>query len=165
MKKISNAVKAFMSEAAIKAIEEGKGNNSVLGSVRLSVNDSFQILSIDYSESLFPIDRNVSLEEFQKLSSEEQAKQGRVQGWFSLITSIGTMSFKRLFGSKLVDWDSADKAEDYDITKLYTPSAPTPALWCDNNFDNIIGKNLRVVAVATYIQYDSEQIAYQFVID
>lgn len=165
MKKISSTAKAVMTEAAAKAIEDGKGNNSVLGSVTLSVDDKVRVLSIDYSENLFPNNREMSLEDFQKLPVEEQAKQGRIQGWFSVVTSMGNISFKRLFGSKLADWEGADRAKDYDVKKLYIPSAPTLALWCDNNFDNIIGKELRVVAVATYMQYDQEQTAYQFVLE
>ena len=162
-KKIGKAVKAVISDAAKAALNAGKGARAIGTGGGVNVGNDYAILGVDFREDYFP-PKDMSDEEFQDLSDEEKRVKGRLQTWFVFTTSLGDLSFSAVLGAtEMYDeafWTAAkdktdeecgiSKSEDFDLTKIFRPSARTPEAFIANDCDGLIGKTLRVVGIKMY---------------
>lgn len=176
-KKIGQAVSRVISDAAKNALNAGKGLRAVGASLSIAVGNSYTILGVDYREDLFP-PRNMNNEEFRELPEEEQKKVGHMAGWFEFSTNNGGLSFGAILGtSEMYDeafWAPAEgqtdaqagisKSEDFDLTKIFRPSARTPEAFIANDCDGLIGKTIRVVGVKEYQRGRFDAKARAFVV-
>ena len=120
----------------------------------------------------------MSDEEFRALPEEEQRDKGRERGWFEFMTNNGGLSFSAVLGtSEMYDeafWTAAEgqtdeqagisKTEDFDLTKVFKPSARTPEAFIANDCDGLIGKTIRVVGVKEYQRGNFDAKARAFVV-
>lgn len=162
-KKIGQATSRVISDAAKIALNEGLGNRALGASLSISVGNTYTILGVDYRKTLFP-PRDMSDEEFRALPKEEQQNVGREHGLFEFITNNGGLSFSAVLGAnEMYDeafWTSSEgqtdeqagisKSEDFDLAKIFRPSARTPEAFIANDCDGLIGKTIRVVGVKEY---------------
>ena len=176
-KKIGAMTAKVISDAAKNALNAGKGLRAIGASLSIAVNNFYTILGVDYRESLFP-PRDMNDEEFQALPEEEQKRVGRVNGWFEFTTNNGGLSFSAVLGtSEMYDeafWTAAEgqtdeqagisKTEDFDLSKVFRPSARTPEAFIANDCDGLIGKTIRVVGVKEYQRGNFDAKARAFVI-
>lgn len=176
-KKIGQATSRVITEAAKKALNEGKGNRAIGASLSIAVGNTYTILGVDYRENLFP-PRDMSDEEFRALPEEEKQKVGRLTGWFEFTTNNGGLSFSAILGtSEMYNeafWTPAEgqtdeqagisKAEDFDLNKVFRPSARTPETFIANDCDGLIGKTICVVGVREYQRGNFDAQARAFVV-
>ena len=176
-KKIGAMTAKVISDAAKNALNEGLGNRAIGASLSVAVGNLYTILGVDYRKTLFP-PRDMSDEEFRALPEEEQTKVGRVRGWFEFVTNNGGLSFSAVLGTSEMYteefWTPAEgqtdeqagisKAEDFDLTKVFHPSARTPEAFIANDCDGLIGKTIRVVGVKEYQRGNFDAKARAFVV-
>ena len=162
-KKIGQATNRVITDAAKNALNAGKGNRAIGASLSIAVGNVYTVLGVDYRENLFP-PRDMSDEEFRALPEEEQKRVGRLTGWFEFTTNNGGLSFSAVLGtSEMYNdafWTPAkgqtdeqagiSKAEDFDLAKVFKPSACTPEAFIANDCDGLIGKTTRVVGIKEY---------------
>ena len=176
-KKIGAMTAKVISDAAKQALNAGKGLRAIGASLSIAVGNSYTILGVDYRENLFP-PRDMSDEEFRALPEEEQKKVGRLTGWFEFSTNNGGLSFSAVLGTSEMYtkefWTPAEgqtdeqagisKAEDFDLAKVFHPSARTPEAFIANDCDGLIGKTIRVVGVKEYQRGNFDAKARAFVV-
>ena len=177
-KKIGKAVRAVISDAAKAALNAGKGARAIGTSGEIALGNKYVILSVDFREELFP-PRDMSDEEFRGLTDEEKRVQGRLQNWFTFMTNNGALSFGAVLGATEMYsqefWTAAKdktdeecgiiKSEDFDVTKIFRPSARTAEAFIANDCDGLIGKTLRVVGLKAYQRGDFPAKARAFVVE
>lgn len=176
-KKIGQATGRVITDAAKNALNEGLGARAIGASLSIAVGNLYTILGVDYRKTLFP-PRDMSDEEFRALPEEEQQKVGRERGWFEFITNNGGLSFSAVLGaSEMYDeafWTPAEgqtdeqagisKAEDFNLDKVFRPSARTPEAFIANDCDGLIGKTIRAVGVKEYQRGNFDAKARAFVV-
>ena len=158
----------LVSDAAFQALEAGKGLRAYGAGNGIEVGNEYELLKIDYRESLFP-PRDMTTEEFNGLSEEEQKEKGRVNGWFEFITNNGALSFGAVFGDKDMYsddfWaDTENKADDFDVNNIFHPTSRTPEAWIKTGCDGLLGKTLKCVATREYNSRGFDAKARAFVV-
>lgn len=149
----SKKLQQVITEQAFQALEDGKGNRAYGVTAKVSVNNEYTLAGIDFrSEYLKPED--ITNEDWRQMSEEEKAKEvGKKAEWFEFSTNNGSLSFSAVLGnSKMYDsdyWTDGETTEDFDVTKLFKPSARTASAWIKNDVDNLIGKTIKCVGVKT----------------
>lgn len=159
---------ALVSDSAFQALEAGKGSRAYGAGNGIEVGNEYKLIKIDFRENLFP-PRDMSTDEFNELSEEEQKQVGRVSGWFEFITNNGTLSFGAVFGDKdmYTDefWaDTENKADDFDVNAIFRPTSRTPEAWIKTGCDGLLGKTLKCVATREYNLRGFDAKARAFVI-
>lgn len=146
-----------VTEAAVNALAEGKGTRAVGAPLGVSVGNEYTILGIDYRENWFaPNGSNLTPADIAEMSDDEKVEAGcRLNGWFYFTTNNGDLSFSAVLGdsemTKPEFWNNVEtKAPDFDCTKIFVPSARTPAAWIKSGCDNLIGKTLKCVATKDF---------------
>ena len=176
-KKIGQATSRVITDAAKKALNEGLGLRAIGASLSIAVGNSYTIIGVDYRKTLFP-PRDMSDEEFRALPEEEQKKVGRMTGWFEFQTNNGGLSFSAVLGtSEMYNeefWTPAEgktdaeagivKTEDFDLKKVFRPSARTPEAFIANDCDGLIGKTIRVVGIKEFQRGNFDAKARAFVV-
>lgn len=162
------SIEKLVSDAAFQALEAGKGSRAYGAGNGIEVGNEYKLLKIDYRESLFP-PRDMSTEEFNELSEEQQKEIGRVNGWFEFVTNNGSLSFGAVFGDKDMYkedfWaDTESKAEDFDVNTIFRPTSRTPEAWIKSGCDGLLGKTLKCVATREYNARGFDAKARAFVI-
>lgn len=154
---VARNLEKVVTEAAVNALAEGKGTRAVGAPLGVSVGNSYTILGVDYRESWFaPTGSNLTNAQIAEMSDEEKTDAGcRHIGWFYFTTNNGDLSFSAVFGdsemTKPEFWEGVEtKADDFDCTKIFVPSARTPAAWIKSGCDNLIGKTLKCVATKDF---------------
>lgn len=154
---VARNLEKVVTEAAVNALAEGKGTRAVGAPLGVSVGNTYTILGVDYRESWFaPTDSNLSNAEIAEMSDDEKAEAGcRLNGWFYFTTNNGDLSFSAVLGdsemTKPEFWNGVQtKVDDFDATKIFVPSARTPAAWIKSGCDNLVGKTLRCVATKDF---------------
>lgn len=150
----SKKLQQVTSDKAFQALEDGKGNRAYGVTSKVSIDNEYTLTGIDFrSEYLKPED--ITNEDWKKMSEEEKAKEvgNKKTEWFEFITNNGSLSFSAVLGhSKMYDsdyWTDGNTSEDFDVTKLFKPSARTASAWIKNDVDNLIGKTIKCVGVKT----------------
>lgn len=168
---VARSLEKVVSEKAVNALAEGKGTRSVGAPNGVSVGNSYTILGIDYRESWFaPAGSGLTNSEISEMSDDEKVEAGcRLNGWFVFTTSNGDLSFTAVLGdsemTKPEFWDGVEtKAEGFDPSKIFVPSARTPAAWIKLGCDNLIGKTLVCVATRDYKRGNFDAKARAFVL-
>ena len=155
--KIPNAIKANVDDAAVKALNAGKGQRVYGGGTSgITVGDEYSIKGVTYTEQLMP-PTGMDNAEWRGLSEAEQREQGVQRGWFAFTTNNGNLAFSAVMGEKGMDglpyWQDVpaeQKAEGFDPTKIFKPSARTAETWVEAGCDGLIGKTIRCVATKEY---------------
>ena len=177
-KKIGQATSRVITDAAKKALNEGLGSRAIGASSSVAVGNRYTILGVDYRESYLP-PRDMNDEEFRALPEEEQQKVGNLRGWFEFTTNNGGLSFSAVLGTiEMYDeafWTPAEgqtdeqagisKAEDFDLDKVFRPSARTPEAFIANDCDGLIGKTIRAVGVKEFQRGNFSAKARAFVVE
>lgn len=177
-KKIGKMTKAVITDAAKKALNDGNGSRAIGSSNGVNVGNTYVITGVDYRTQLFP-PRGMSNEEWDEKTEEEKKELGRLTGWFTFTTNNGDLSFSAVLGAvEMYDesfWTPAEnqtdeqagitKAEDFDLSKIFKPSARTPEAFIANDCDCLIGKTLRVVATKEYQRGNFEAKARAMVVE
>lgn len=158
----------MISENAFAALAAGKGSRAQGAGVGIEVGNTYKLLGIDYRENLFP-PRDMNQEEFNELSEEEKSEKGRLTGWFFFKTNNGELSFGAVLGDIAMQkedfWDdTAQKAEDFAIDKMFTPSSRTPEAWIKSGCDGLVGKTLQCVATKEFQRGAFDAKARAFVV-
>lgn len=154
---VARNLEKVVTEAAVNALAEGKGSRAVGAPLGVSVDNTYTILGIDYREGWFaPTGSTLTNAEIAEMSDEEKEAAGcRFNGWFYFITNNGDLSFSAVLGdsemTKPEFWDEVEtKAKDFDVAKIFVPSARTPAAWIKSGCDNLVGKTLKCVATKDF---------------
>lgn len=149
----SKKLQQVMSENAFQALEDGKGNRAYGITAGIDVGNEYTLIGINFrSEYIKPSD--MSNEEWRDLTEEEKAQAvGRKSEWFEFITNNGTLSFSAVLGNTKMYtneyWADGTTSEDFEVTKLFKPSARTASAFIKNDVDNLIGKTIKCVGVKT----------------
>ena len=154
---VARNLEKVVTENAIAALAAGKGARAVGAPLGVSVDNTYTILGIDYREGWFaPTGSNLTNSEIAEMSDDEKVEAGcRFNGWFYFTTNNGDLSFSAVLGdsemTKPEFWDGVEtKAHDFDVTKIFVPSARTPAAWIKLGCDNLIGETLKCVATKDF---------------
>ena len=168
---VARNLEKVVTEAAVNALAEGKGARAVGAPLGVSVDNTYTILGIDYREGWFaPTGSTLTNAEIAEMSDEEKEEAGcRFNGWFYFITNNGDLSFSAVLGdsemTKPEFWDMVEtKAEDFDVAKIFVPSARTPAAWIKSGCDNLVGKTLKCVATKDFKRGNFDAKARAFVL-
>lgn len=158
---VARNLEKVVSEKAINALAEGKGTRAIGAPNGISVGNSYTILGIDYREGWFsPTETDgkptYTNAEIAEMSDDEKVEAGcRFNGWFYFTTNNGDLSFTAVLGdsemTKPEFWnDVQTKADNFNASKIFVPSARTPAAWIKSGCDNLIGKTLKCVATKDF---------------
>lgn len=155
--KIPNAIKANVDDAAVQALNAGKGQRVYGGGTSgISLEDEYTLKGVTYTEQLMP-PTGMDNAEWRALSDAEKAEQGVQRGWFAFTTNNGNLAFSSVMGEKgqntenyWKDVPAEQKAEGFDPTKIFMPSCRTAETWVEAGCDALIGKTIRCVAVHEY---------------
>ena len=168
---ISREMEKVVSEAAVQALEAGKGTRAIGTDNTIGVDSTFTLLSVDFTGNWFPPEgSDLNASEIREMSEEELKAAGcHYNEWFTFTTNNGPLSFSAVMGDvsmyKPEFWDGVeDKADNFDVANIYRPSARTPQAWIKANCDGLIGKTLRCVAVKNYMRGDFSAKARAFVV-
>lgn len=168
---VARNLEKVVTEAAVNALAEGKGTRAVGAPLGVSVGNFYTILGIDYRESWFaPNDSKLTNADIAEMSDDEKVDAGcRLNGWFYFTTNNGDLSFSAVFGdnemTKPEFWnDIQTKVNDFDASKIFVPSARTPAAWIKSGCDNLIGKTLKCVATKDFMRGNYPAKARAFVL-
>lgn len=168
-KKLANQkILSLVSEAAYIALDSGKGNNAIGMTDGITLDTEYTLLGADYVEGYFA-PKDMSDEDFRELSEEQRQEQGVKRGWFVFNTNNGNLSFSAVIGDtnmyKPEFWDdTANKADDFDVTKIIKVSCRTPSAWIKQGCDDLIGKTIKCVATKTFKRGAFDVKARAFVI-
>lgn len=169
---VPKSLENSISEAAVEALESGKGTNCVGGDSNISVNNSYTILRIDYRTNWFkPEGSDLETSEINAMSDEQKIEAGcQKREWFTFVTTNGDLSFSAVLGDMRMAnpefWDdTAIKAEGFDLTKVFVPSCRVPCEWIKMGCDGIVGKTLRCVATKEFKRGNFDAKARAFVIE
>lgn len=167
---VAKSLDKVISEVAVNALASGKGTRAIGSPLGISIGDKYTILGIDYRENWFaPEDSDLTVNDLNEMTDEEKTEAGcRKQGWFVFTTNNGDLSFSAVLGdsqmTKAEFWDDkSQKAEGFDVTKIFVPSARTPAAWIKTGCDNLIGRTLECVATKDFKRGNFDAKARAFV--
>jgi hypothetical protein len=168
---VARNLEKIVSEKAVNALAEGKGTRAVGAPLGVTIGNSYTILGIDYREDWFaPNDSNLTRAEIAEMSDDEKVEAGcRFNGWFYFTTNNGDLSFSAVLGdsemTKPEFWaEGANTIEGFDVSKIFVPSARTPAAWIKSGCDNLIGKTLKCVATKDFKRGSFDAKARAFVL-
>ncbi len=167
----------FISDNALAALDNGVGNRPIgNGGGGFAVGDTFTLINVDYVTQLMP-KRGISNQDFSAMSDEDKATNGVTRSWFTMNTNNGPLSFSALLGHKDMYvpefWNkesdenkgnTIDVANDFDVTKIFVPSARTPAAFIKVGCDGLLGKTIKCVGTKTFTQNGFEVKARAFII-
>lgn len=137
------------------ALEEGKGNRVYGGGTSgISVGDEYTINGVTFVTQLMP-PQGMTSKEWRALTEDEQKEQGVPRSWFAFTTNNGNLAFASVMGEKDMYtedyWNGVTtKADDFDVTKLFRPSARTADAWTTNGYDNLLDHTIKCVATKEY---------------
>lgn len=157
---VSKSIQNLVSEALLDAIANGELSKVIGDTTGIAVGKIYEILSADYKTGWFARDRD-STETAAEIAAkvaelgEDAAKEDYVKrGWACFKTNNGDLSFSAIMGNtKFEDaefWNDAEKSEDFDVEKIFRPSARAADVWLKKGCDELIGKKVRCVATKVY---------------
>lgn len=168
---VAKSLDKVVSEAAVNALAAGKGTRAIGSPLGISIGDKYTILGIDYRENWFaPEDSDLTTAEINEMSDQEKEDAGcRKQGWFVFVTNNGDLSFSAVLGDsqmiKAEFWDDkSQKVDDFNVSKIFVPSARTPAAWIKQGCDNLVGKEIKCVATKDFKRGNFDAKARAFVL-
>ena len=168
---VARNLEKVVSEKANNALADGKGTRAIGAPLGVSVGNSYTILGIDYREGWFaPTGSSLTNAEIAEMSDDEKVAAGcRFNGWFYFTTNNGDLSFSAVLGdvemTKPEFWDNVQtKAQDFDVAKIFVPSARTPAAWIKTGCDGLTGKTLKCVATKEFKRGSIDAKARAFVL-
>lgn len=150
-KYVSKKIKDAISESAVEALSNGKGNRAYGTTSGIEVGNEYTLMSINYrSEYLKP--KTITNEEWNEMSDEEKEDAvGKKSEWFEFLTNNGPVSFGAMLGNiKMYAneyWADGETADDFDVTKLFKPSCRVPSAWIKQGVDDLIGKTIKCVGI------------------
>ena len=145
-------------EKAATALENGKGQRVYGGGLSgIKVGDIYTLTGVTFTEQLMPDSKKITTSEWNKLTEDEKVASGMgvLRSWFSFTSNNGNLAFASVQGEKEMYseeyWkDVTTKVDDFDVTKLFRPSARTAEAWTAASYDNLIGKTIKCVATKEY---------------
>lgn len=176
-KKPNASVAKIMTSNAIQAFENGEGNRAIGVSSSIEVGNTYRITGIDYRTAYFA-PKDMSDQEFAELSEEKRAEVGVKRGWWEFVTDNGGLSFSAVMGvhemyttefwavpeDKTPEQVGIALSSDFDVTKIFKPSARLPQIWIDSLCDGIVGKTLVCIGVKNYQRGNFEAKARAFIV-
>ena len=151
---ITDKVKALCADKETEdALAAGKGNRFVGASETIGVGYECTLEKIKYVTDAYFKPEDMTDEEWNSLSREEQSQKGRNNHYFAIITNKGRVSLTSILQphKDIEKWDEG-KAEINDVddlSEVIAPKTTNVEQFIEKEFPRLKGKKIRCIATTT----------------
>ena len=137
----TNVRKMATSQAAIDALQSGKGNKFVGGGTSFTVGVSGKITGFDFLQNYVP-DKQTT-DEWADMTQEEREKEGRLVEYFVVNTTTGNIAVSSLLQphNSVTEWKKGEKKDGF-----YEPKTRNVQQWLNDEFPALFGKTIECIA-------------------
>lgn len=150
---VKTAVGKVCSESFMTMLQSDALDKVFGGDNEIAVGTEFTAIGFDKGSG-FMKPEDITDQEWSTMSKKEREDSGIYREWANVVTNKGTVSLRSIMGHARFDQESfwadvpdENKANDFDISKLFIPSIRHAKTWLLAGADNIIGKTFKCVAI------------------